>query len=231
MNDPRTHAELKTRYEKVLGRKPSEAEADRLMADLDELGVSYDDPVLLQVMLFQRERLALEEIFRQHVGEVGRHLTEARDQVLKETDKVLLHRMGEIVIAGSQAVEQKMTSLKERLESDHRTALVTTVRAGTVDAVKGQFSETWSREWVALMRQFTDDWNGKVNPALKRLEESIHHERRVGLMWFGIALLLAAALGFAFGTRLYPVCAPVVVQQEPAAGKLTPKPDPGVQRR
>jgi hypothetical protein len=231
VNDPKTHAELKARYEKVLGRKPTEAEADRLMADLDELGVSYDDPVLLQVMLFQRERLALEEIFRQNVGEIDRHLTEARDQVLKETDKVLLRRMGEIVIAGSQALESKMTELKEKLEAEHRTALVAAVKSSTAEAVKGKFDETWTKEWAALMKRFSDDWNGKVNPAIKQLEETIHHERRIGLMWFGIAMVLAVGLGFAFGTRLFPVCPPVEVQQVEPAGKSAPKPVPGAQRK
>lgn len=59
MREAKTHGELKARYAKVLGRTPTEGEADRLMADLDELGVRYDDPLLVQVMLFQRERMLL----------------------------------------------------------------------------------------------------------------------------------------------------------------------------
>ena len=63
-----------------------------LMTDKDELGIGYGDPLLLQMMMFKRERIALAELFERQLALIGKELREAQDFVLRETDKELTGR-------------------------------------------------------------------------------------------------------------------------------------------
>ena len=66
---PEDFAQLQERFAKILGRQPTAAETKELMADKDEMGLSYHDPLLVQLMAFKRERIALAEQFRGHQEE------------------------------------------------------------------------------------------------------------------------------------------------------------------
>jgi len=58
---PEDFAQLQERFAKILGRQPTATETKELMADKDEMGLSYHDPLLVQLMAFKRERMALAE--------------------------------------------------------------------------------------------------------------------------------------------------------------------------
>ena len=60
---PENRDELEARFQKMLGRAPTKPEMDELVRDKEEAGLGYYDPVLIQLMSFKRERIALEEVF------------------------------------------------------------------------------------------------------------------------------------------------------------------------
>ena len=89
---PENYRELRARFAVIVGREPTEAEMSELMTDKDELGIGYGDPLLLQMMMFKRERIALAELFERQLALIGKELREAQDFVLRETDKELTRR-------------------------------------------------------------------------------------------------------------------------------------------
>lgn len=97
---PENYRELRARFAVIVGREPTEAEMSELMTDKDELGIGYGDPLLLQMMMFKRERIALAELFERQLALIGKELREAQDFVLRETDKELTRRQEQI--AGSR---------------------------------------------------------------------------------------------------------------------------------
>ena len=95
---PENYRELRARFAVIVGREPTEAEISELMTDKDELGIGYGDPLLVQMMMFKRERIALAELFERQLALIGKELREAQDFVLRETDKELTGR-GEQMLA------------------------------------------------------------------------------------------------------------------------------------
>lgn len=97
---PENYRELRARFAVIVGREPTEAEMSELMTDKDELGIGYGDPLLLQMMMFKRERIALAELFERQLALIGRELREAQDFVLRETDKELTRRQEQMLAQG-----------------------------------------------------------------------------------------------------------------------------------
>ena len=97
---PENYRELRARFAVIVGREPTEAEMSELMTDKDELGIGYGDPLLLQMMMFKRERIALAELFERQLALIGKELREAQDFVLRETDKELTRRQEQMLAQG-----------------------------------------------------------------------------------------------------------------------------------
>lgn len=225
MTNPEDFAQLQDRFAKILGRQPTTAEVKELMTDKDEMGLSYHDPLLIQLMAFKRERIGLEEVFRHHVAELGKQLGEARDQVLKETDQALVTKKTEILTASLKQMQTEMQAEQKRLMELHRTELTREVKATTKEALRGKFEESWTAEWAALMKQFSTDWNEKVIPTLGDLQAALHHAKTMAWFWFIAALLLSALIGTAVGVwwtnkHLAPLPADPSHQAEPAKPPL-----------
>ena len=199
MTNPEDFAQLQDRFAKILGRQPTPAEVKELMTDKDEMGLSYHDPLLIQLMAFKRERIGLEEVFRRHVAEMGKQLGEARDQVLRETDRALGTKKTELLTASLKQMQAEMQAEQKRLVDLHRTELTREVKATTKEAVKGKFEETWTAEWATLMKQFSTDWDAKVSPQLESLKTTSHHVKTMAWFWFGLALMLSVLLGVIWG--------------------------------
>ena len=165
------------------------------MTDKDEMGLSYHDPLLIQLMAFKRERIVLEEVFRNHVAELGKQLRETRDQVLKETDRALGTKKAELLTASLKQMQSEMQAEQKRLVELQQSELARVVESTTKLAVKGKFEETWTAEWAALMKQFSTDWKEKVSPQLESLKTTSHHVKTMAWFWFGMALMLSVLLG------------------------------------
>jgi hypothetical protein len=180
--------QLQERFSKILGRQPTAAETKELMADKDEMGLSYHDPLLVQLMAFKRERIALEELFRRHREDFGRQLAEARDHVLGETDRALVAKKAEVI----QASEKQMQAELKRLLDVHRTALTAEVKQSTENAVKEKFKETWIKEWQA---EFTKDWKEQIDPAYTRLRDLLEKARTVNWLWMVASLIFSFIAG------------------------------------
>jgi hypothetical protein len=167
---PEDFAQLQERFAKILGRQPTAAETKELMADKDEMGLSYHDPLLVQLMAFKRERIALAEQFRGHQEEFLCQMGELRDHVLRETDRALVAKKVEVV----QASEKQMQAELKRILDMHRTVLTAEVRHTTEIAVREKFRETWIREWQT---EFTKDWKEQIGPAYTRLRDVLEMRR------------------------------------------------------
>ena len=75
---PENYRELRARFAVIVGREPTEAEISELMTDKDELGIGYGDPLLLQMMMFKRERIALAELFERQLALIGAGLSDQK---------------------------------------------------------------------------------------------------------------------------------------------------------
>lgn len=116
---PQNREELAARFGKILGRKPTAEELVELDTDRQEHGLGYYDPVLIQLMAFKRERIELDkrlnglnQILHRHEVTMQKQLEEARDQVLKETDRRMVEKSKELVVAGMS--EMKMSSIIQK---------------------------------------------------------------------------------------------------------------------
>lgn len=188
---PEDFAQLQERFAKILGRQPTATETKELMADKDEMGLSYHDPLLVQLMAFKRERIALAEQFRGHQEEFLCQMGELRDHVLRETDRALVARKVEVV----QASEKQMQAELKRILDMHRTVLTAEVKQSTENAVREKFRETWIREWQT---EFTKDWKEQIGPAYTKLRDVLENAKRVNWLWLATSLLLS----FLFGISL-----------------------------
>ena len=188
---PEDFAQLQERFAKILGRQPTAAETKELMADKDEMGLSYHDPLLVQLMAFKRERIALAEQFRGHQEEFLRQMGELRDHVLRETDRALVAKKVEVV----QASEKQMQAELKRILDMHRTVLTVEVKQSTENAVREKFRETWIREWQT---EFTKDWKEQIGPAYTKLRDVLENAKRVNWLWLATSLLFS----FLFGISL-----------------------------
>jgi hypothetical protein len=169
---PEDFAQLQERFAKILGRQPTATETKELMADKDEMGLSYHDPLLVQLMAFKRERIALAEQFRGHQEEFLHQMGELRDHVLRETDRGLVARKEEVI----QVSEKQMQAELKRLLDIHRMVLTAEVKQSTENAVREKFRETWIREWQT---EFTKDWKEQIGPAYTRLRDLLEDAKRV----------------------------------------------------
>jgi hypothetical protein len=185
---PEDFAQLQERFAKILGRQPTAAETKELMADKDEMGLSYHDPLLVQLMAFKRERIALAEQFRGHQEEFLRQMGELRNHVLRETDRALVAKKVEVV----QASEKQMQAELKRLLDMHRTVLTAEVRQSTEFAVREKFRETWIKEWQT---EFTKDWKEKIDPAYTRLRDLLDSARKVNWLWMVASLIFSFVAG------------------------------------
>ena len=185
---PEDFAQLQERFAKILGRQPTATETKELMADKDEMGLSYHDPLLVQLMAFKRERIALAEQFRRHQEEFLHQMAELRDHVLRETDRALVAKKVEVV----QASEKQMQAELKRILDLHRTVLAAEVRQTTETAVREKFKETWIREWQT---EFTKDWKEQINPAYTKLREALEKTRRWLWQWVAASLILSFLAG------------------------------------
>jgi hypothetical protein len=181
-------AQLQERFGKILGRQPTADEIKELMADKDEIGLSYHDPLLVQLMAFKRERIALEELFRRHREDFERQMAEVRDHVLGETDRALVAKKAEVI----QASEKQMQTELKRLLDMHRTVLTAEVKRSTENAVKEKFKETWIKEWQT---EFTKDWKEQIDPAYTKLRDLLENARTVNWLWMITSLLLSFIAG------------------------------------
>lgn len=185
---PEDFAQLQERFAKILGREPTAAETKELMADKDEMGLSYHDPLLVQLMAFKRERIALAEQFRSHQEEFLGQMGELRDHVLRETDRALEAKRVEVVHASEKQLQGEM----KRLLDLHRTALTAEVRHATESAVREKFRETWIREWQT---EFTRDWKRDIEPAYISLRDVMEDAKRVNWLWLVSSLVLSFLAG------------------------------------
>lgn len=185
---PEDFAQLQERFAKILGRQPTAAETKELMADKDEMGLSYHDPLLVQLMAFKRERMALAEQFRGHQEEFLCQMGELRDHVLRETDRALVAKKVEVV----QASEKQMQAELKRILDMHRTVLTAEVKQSTENAVREKFRETWIREWQT---EFTKDWKEQIGPAYTRLRDVLEDAKRVNWLWMVASLIFSFLAG------------------------------------
>lgn len=185
---PEDFAQLQERFAKILGRQPTAAETKELMADKDEMGLSYHDPLLVQLMAFKRERIALAEQFRGHQEEFLRQMGELRDHVLRETDRALAAKKLEVV----QGSEKQLQGELKRLVDVHRTVLTTEVRLTTESAVRDKFKETWIKEWQT---EFTKDWKEQIGPAYTSLRDVLENAKRVNWLWMVASLIFSFLAG------------------------------------
>ena len=185
---PEDFAQLQERFAKILGRQPTATETKELMADKDEMGLSYHDPLLVQLMAFKRERIALAEQFHGHQEEFLCQMGELRDHVLRETDRALVAKKVEVV----QASEKQMQAEVKRILDMHRTVLTAEVRHTTEIAVKEKFRETWIREWQT---EFTKDWKEQIGPAYTRLRDVLEEARKVNWLWMVASLIFSFLTG------------------------------------
>ena len=167
---PQNREELAARFGKILGRKPTAEELAELDTDRQEHGLGYYDPVLIQ-------------------------LEEARDQVLKETDRRMVEQSKELMAAGMSEMKRVMEEEKKRLVELHRTSLTEAVRTSTQAAVKDQFNATWMGQWNELMKQFSKDWNEQVEPGIGRINGALQGAWKTAWVCLAVGLLLVGAMG------------------------------------
>ncbi len=194
MTAPEDFAQLQERFAKILGRQPTATETKELMADKDEMGLSYHDPLLVQLMAFKRERIALAELFRGQQEAFCRQMEELRDQILLETDRMLTLKSAEV----KQKAASELEAEQKRLLEVHRTVLSRVVKDETTAAVRGKFAETWLTEWRA---EFTKDWKQQIEPAYSSLRVTMNQARMLHWLWLLIAILASFAAGLNY-TRL-----------------------------
>jgi hypothetical protein len=187
---PEDFAQLHERFAKILGRQPTSTETKELMADKDEMGLSYHDPLLVQLMAFKRERLALGDLFRAFQEDCVGQLGELRQQVLRETDQALAAKTQDAI----QRSEKQMYTEMQRILELHRTALTAEVKVATENAVKEKFKETWIREWQT---EFTKDWKEQINPAYTKLREALEKTRTWHWRWIAGSLIISFLAGIA----------------------------------
>jgi hypothetical protein len=215
---PEDFAQLQERFAKILGRQPTAAETKELMADKDEMGLSYHDPLLVQLMAFKRERIALAEQFRGHQEEFLRQMGELRDHVLRETDKMLTLKKAEVAQASAAQLEAE----HKRLVEVHRTVLARVVQEATASGVREKFAETWVREWQT---EFTKDWKEAIEPAYTSLRETMNHARMLHWLWLLIAIIASFAAGLSYTLFRWPpvtTSSKSVTQQQMAPVKPIP---------
>ena len=199
---PQNREELAARFGKILGRKPTAEELAELDTDRQEHGLGYYDPVLIQLMAFKRERLELDkrlnglnQILHRHEITMQKQLEEARDQVLKETDRRMVEQSKELMAAGMSEMKRGMEEEKKRLMELHRKELTEAVKSSTKEAVAGKFNETWMAQWNELIKQFSKDWNEQVEPGIGRINGALQGARKTAWVCIAVALLLAGAIG------------------------------------
>ena len=212
---PENRDELEARFQKMLGRAPSKLEMDELIRDKEEAGLGYYDPLLIQLMSFKRERIELDKrlnglthIFHRHEQTMQKQLEEARDQVLKEADKALVKKAGDVETASSAALAAEAT----RLLGVHRDKLTAAVTASTKEAVKGKFDETWGEEWKKLQAGFKTEWETDIQSKLNKLNKALEvANEKIAWMWLGtlvLGLMLAVLLGVVWWERFHPSSSP-----------------------
>lgn len=205
MTKPEDFAQLQDRFAKILGRQPTAAETKELMVDKDEMGLSYHDPLLVQLMAFKRERIVLTELFRGHREEFVRQMGELRDHVLRETDRMLTLKKAEVAQASAADLEAEY----KRLLEVHRTVLARVVKEATTSAVKEKFADTWVMEWRT---EFTKDWKERIEPAYTSLSKTMNQARMLHWLWLLIAILASFAAGLNYTLFKWP---PVTKSPEP----------------
>ena len=212
---PQNRDELAARFAKILGRKPTPEELAELDSDRQEHGLGYYDPVLIQLMAFKRERTELDKrlnglnhILHRHEITMQKQLEEARDQVLKEADKALVKKAGDVETASSAALAAEAT----RLLGVHRDKLTAAVTASTKEAVKGKFDETWGEEWKKLQAGFKTEWETDIQSKLNKLNKALEvANEKIAWMWLGtlvLGLMLAVLLGVVWWERFRPSSSP-----------------------
>ncbi|MBX9660662.1 MAG: hypothetical protein K2X00_19070 [Nitrospiraceae bacterium] len=199
---PQNREELAARFAKILRRKPTAEELAELDMDRQEHGLGYYDPVLVQLMSFKRERGELDQrlnglnqILHRHEQTMQKQLEEARDQVLKDTDRRMVQQSKELVAAGMSELKAALEEEKKRLVELHRKELVAAVKSSTKEAVAGKFNETWLEQWNGLMKQFSKDWNEQVEPGIGRINGALQGAWKTAWVCLAVALLLVGALG------------------------------------
>ena len=199
---PQNRDELTARFAKILGRKPTPAELEELDSDRHEHGLGYYDPVLIQLMSFKRERIELDkrlngltQIFHRHEQTMQKQLEEARDHVLKETDRQMVQQSKDLMAAGMSEMKRGMEEEKKRLMELHRKELTEAVKSSTKEAVAGKFNETWMAQWNELIKQFSKDWNEQVEPGIGRINGALQGAWKTAWVCIAVALLLAGAMG------------------------------------
>jgi hypothetical protein len=207
---PQNREELAARFGKILGRKPTAEELAELDTDRQEHGLGYYDPVLIQLMAFKRERIELDkrlnglnQILHRHEQTMQKQLEEARDQVLKETDRRMVEQSKELTAAGMSEMKRVMEEEKKRLVELHRTSLTEAVRTSTQAAVKDQFNATWMGQWNELMKQFSKDWNEQVEPGIGRINGALQGAWKTAWVCLAVGLLLVGAMGGWWAAKWY----------------------------